>query len=79
MGFEQRIGRRPYQGRGDFGLDIGAVEPEVEGFPRHEHRHAVVERRERAVRRRGDDGGGVEFLAVRAGPGLVQAGESERR
>ena len=34
---------------------------------------------ERAVRRRGDDGGGIELFAVRPGPGLVQAGEGERR
>ena len=38
-----------------------------------------MDRRQRAVRRGGDDGRGFHFLAVRPGPGLPYTGKSERR
>ena len=59
-------------------LDRGAVEPAPERLRRQDGRHAVMDRGEVAVGGHGDDGGGVDLLAVRPAPGLPQAGEGQR-
>ena len=43
VGFEEIFARRSQQRSGGHCVHIGAVEPEVEGLERQDHRHAVVD------------------------------------
>ena len=55
-----------------------AIEPQVEGIRRNDHRHAVMDVAKRSVGARGDDRRRLELLAVRPHPGLPQTGKRNR-
>src|SRR6185437_17056990 len=56
---------------------LAGLEPCGFGVPVEDHRHPVVERRDRVTRRRGEDRAGAELLIVLAVPDRPEPGERE--
>src|SRR5262249_32910722 len=59
VGLEQTLARGRDQRGGGLGVDAGAVEPEIEGVGRHDHRHAVVQRAKLGAGGGAGDAGGL--------------------
>src|SRR5262245_32601569 len=76
--FEEIVGRRKQQFAGGFGRSFLHVEPGGEILGRKNNRHAVVQRRDCAVGGTGEDGDGVDLLALAVAPALVEAGEGDQ-
>src|SRR5215471_14809597 len=57
---------------------FAAVEPQIEGIRRYDHRRALVQAGELPRGRRGDDDRRLHLLAVRPHPGFPQPGERDR-
>ena len=55
---------------GRHGIDLAAIEPQIERVGRKHHRHPVVQRCKLPIGRGGDDGGGFQLLAVGPHPGF---------